>query len=701
MNLDFSTTDAASGQAPQAAATPSTAAVHLQVEIHDLHAHLFGIELTVNKPAATQLLELPVWIPGSYLVREFSKNLQHLTASQRGQPVPLRQLDKHRWEVQADPAAPLVLRYRVYAFDNSVRTAWLDSQRGFFNGTSLFLAVDGQRDRPHDVELSAQNAPADWQVATGLPAVKTDRAGFGRYRADNYDELVDCPVELGAFFSGTFQARAVPHRFVVAGATASFDSARLLADAQKICAAQLGFWHPDQETAPFDAYLFMLNTVGDGYGGLEHRNSTALIANRADLPQIGATPAANTSKPAVQAAAAAPGDASDDHAAAASGTSATLHSALIAAARAGAEAAAVPSQHDGYVTLLGLISHEYFHSWNVKRLRPAEFARYDYTRENYTELLWFFEGFTSYYDDLILRRAGLINDATYLKLLAKSINQLRQTPGRLVQSVAQASFDAWVKYYRPDEGTPNGTVSYYGKGALVALCLDLTLRAENSTNLDQVMRALWSHCRAGPMSEADLLTVLERIGGRSYAPELAAWVHGTDELPLQRLLATQGVSVLEEPSQLAQRLGLRVGDGAPTSHGIVVKTVLSAGAAERAGLAAGDEWIGIRLPGDGRAAPRRTAASAEQASAAGTRNATGKSWRLRKLDELPMYLGEATVFTALVARDQRLLELPFVLPHNDPTWRLSLRDAARAAAWLSGSDGSRAAAASPSRWSAT
>ena len=583
MNMDFSAIDARPQHTPKVAEAPLDPAVHLQVEIADLHAHLFGIELTIAKPAATQLVELPVWIPGSYLVREFSKNLRHLAASQRGEPLPLLQLDKHRWQVQADPAVPLVLRYRVYAFDNSVRTAWLDSQRGFFNGTSLFLAVDGQRDLPHEVELSARNAPSDWQLATGLTSLKTDRAGFGCYRAENYDELVDCPVELGAFFSGTFQAGAVPHRFVVAGATASFDNVRLLADTQKICETQLAFWHPNEEAAPFSDYLFMLNAVGDGYGGLEHRNSTALIANRADLPQIGATPAANGA--ATRAASTLPGNS------AAAGSNLALHSALIAAARAGAEAAAVPSQQDSYITLLGLISHEYFHSWNVKRLRPAEFARYDYTRENYTELLWFFEGFTSYYDDLLLRRAGLINDAAYLKLLGKSINQLRQTPGRLVQSVAQSSFDAWVKYYRPDESTPNGTVSYYGKGALVALCLDLTLRSEVGANLDQVMRALWLRCRAGPMSEADLLAVLERIGGRSYAPELAAWVHGTDELPVQRLLATQDVTVLEEPSQLAQRLGLRVSDGTTGSPGVVLKTVLSASAAERAGLAAGTNGL--------------------------------------------------------------------------------------------------------------
>ncbi len=231
----------------------------------------------------------------------------------------------------------------------------------------------------------------------------------------DYDELVDCPVEMGAFWSAHFTACGVAHRFVVAGAAPSFDGKRLLADTQQICETAIRFWH-GKGKPPIKNYLFMLNAVHDGYGGLEHRNSTALICARRDLPR--------TTAPAVG---------------------------------------------EGYTTLLGLISHEYFHTWNVKRLRPAEFARYDYTQENYTELLWFFEGFTSYYDDLLLRRAGLIDDATYLKLLAKATNQVLQTPGRSVQTVAQASFDAWVKYYRQDENTPNATVSYYTKGALVAL----------------------------------------------------------------------------------------------------------------------------------------------------------------------------------------------------------------------------------------
>lgn len=571
---------------------------HYRVDAADPAAHLFHVTLTVQQPQAGQRVSLPAWIPGSYLVREFAKNLQKLSARQDGRPLAVHQVDKATWQVDCVPSSPLVLTYEVYAFDNSVRTAWLDSQRGFFNGTSLCLKVQGQAQEPHELELVAPRAYPHWEAATGLEPLKTGKRGFGTYVAADYDELVDCPVELGAFQSAEFRACGVPHRIVVAGAAASFDVDRLVSDTQKICEQQIRFWH-DRRKPPFKNYLFLLNTVDDGYGGLEHRNSTALIASRRDLPRVGET-----------------------------------------------------RTNEGYTTLLGLISHEYFHTWNVKRLRPAEFAYYDYTGENYTQLLWFFEGFTSYYDDLLLRRAGLLDDATYLKLLTKTCNQVLQTPGREVQSVAQASFDAWVKYYRQDENTANATVSYYTKGALVALCFDLTLRLEGHTNLDEVMRALWLRCKAGPMAEADFAAVLKELGGRAWSRELAAWVHGTRELPLRELLEQHGVQVMDEPAQLQQRLGVRVAE----SGGIVLKNVLRGGAAEQAGFAANDEWIGVEVAGTG--------------------------WRLNKLDDLLLYAGTHRKLTALVARDRRILRLELTIPAAVTTWRLVLRDAARAQSWF-------------------
>ena len=585
----------------------SAADIHYRVEPTDLHAHLFTVTLTVQRPTASQELSLPVWIPGSYLVREFSKNLQALAARQGQRALQTVQLDKHRWQVQCTEGKPLVLTYQVCAYDSSVRTAWLDASRGFFNGTSLCLRVHDQETQPHTLELARTAATATWAAATGLRPLDTDKQGFGLYLAADYDELVDCPVELGNFWVGRFKACGIAHQFVVAGAAPSFDGKRLLADTQKICETAIRFWHREGK-APFKSYVFMLNAVGDGYGGLEHRNSTALICGRRDLPRQGEARAS-----------------------------------------------------EGYTTLLGLISHEYFHTWNVKRLKPAAFAQFDYSRENYTHQLWFFEGFTSYYDDLLLRRAGLLDDAAYLRLLNKTINQVDQTPGRLVQSVAESSFDAWVKYYRQDENTPNATVSYYTKGALVALCLDLTLRAEGTTDLDEVMRSLFKRCKGGPMSEADLLDVLQLLAGRSLAPELAQWVHSTDTLPLQPLLERHGVAVHADPSHMAQRLGLRVAE----TGNIVVKTVLRGGAAEKAGFCAGDEWLGVELPGE------------------------REGWRLQKLDDLALYAGSQLRMTALVSRDKRLLRLPLVLPEGVTTWRLAARDAAALTAWL----GAKASAA--------
>ena len=569
----FRTSRKPSSQASQATQAP----VHYRIEAADPHARLFTVTLTVAHPQEQQELSLPVWIPGSYLVREFSKNLQRLSA-QQGRRVPLLQLDKHRWRATCRTDRPLVLTYEVCAYDSSVRTAWLDASRGFFNGTSVCLRVHGQEDAPHALEVASTAATAHWSVATGLTPQSIDKRGFGVYAASHYDELVDCPVEMGTFWSGQFTACGVAHRFVVAGAAPSFDGKRLLADTQKICETAIRFWH-GKGKPPIKNYLFMLNAVHDGYGGLEHRNSTALICGRRDLPRTGEARAS-----------------------------------------------------DGYTTLLGLISHEYFHTWNVKRLRPAEFFRYDYSQENYTQLLWFFEGFTSYYDDLLLRRAGLIDDATYLKLLGKATNQVLQTPGRSVQTVAQASFDAWVKYYRQDENTPNATVSYYTKGSLVALCLDLTLRREGKTTLDDVMRALWKRCAGGPMTEADLRAELASLAGRSFDNELDQWVHSTAELPLAELLAAHGVALKPEQPQLAQRLGLRVTE----NHSVQLKTVLRGGPAEKAGMAAGDEWLGLQVQGQG--------------------------WRIARLEDVAFYAGAATQVTAVVARDGRLLQLPMALP---------------------------------------
>jgi predicted metalloprotease with PDZ domain len=567
-----------------------------RIEVADPQAHLLRVTLNIPAPAAQQRLALPVWIPGSYLVREFARHLSAFSAEQGGQPRRVEAIDKATWQVETQGRAALTVRYTVYAFDTSVRTAFVDTRRAFFNGSSVCLRVEGRESAPHRLRFG--RLPAGWQIATAMPAL-----GPRLFEAADYDELVDHPFELGRFWRGQFTAAGVAHEFVVAGAWPGFDGERLLADTRKICEAQIAFWHGPKGKPPYDRYVFLLNVVDDGYGGLEHRASTALIAARRDLPRTGQ---ATTS--------------------------------------------------DGYATLLGLISHEFFHTWNVKRLKPADFARLDYGRENYTRLLWFFEGFTSYYDDLFLVRSGLIDEARYLKLIAKTINGVQAMPGRFVQSVAESSFDAWVKYYRSDENTPNATVSYYAKGSLVALALDLTLRTRGRGTLDDAMRLLWQRSGGGPIDEATIAQALRDVGGRSFARELAAWVHGTDDLPLQALLARMGVAWKTESAGLAITFGLKVAESALT--GVQVRQVLRGGAGERAGLAAGDEL----LAADG--------------------------WRLRRLDDLAHWALRGAPVELLVARDQRVFTLR-LSPPTEPagTVVLAAADAPRAAvarrqAWL-------------------
>ena len=293
---------------------------------------------------------------------------------------------------------------------------------------------------------------------------------------------------------------------------------------------------------------------------------------------------------------------------------------------------------------------------------PREFERYDYERENYTSLLWFFEGFTSYYDDLFLLRSGLIDESRYLKLVSRTVTNVLATPGRFAQSVAQASFDAWVKYYRNDENTPNATISYYAKGALVALALDLTLRAGGRGSLDDALRRLWAQSGGGLIDENDIAGALEASGGRSFAGELAEWVHGIGELPLRPLLEAAAVEWQSTPASVAQRLGVRVAESALT--GVKVTHVFRGGAGEQAGLAGGDEILALR------------------------------GWRIRRLDDAVRLLDGEAEAPLLVARDQRVLTLPLALPSAaaSAAGAVALKPAAKPAAdahtrykaWLAG-----------------
>ena len=523
----------------------------------DPAAHLFEVTLTLADPDADgQRLMLPVWIPGSYMIREFARNIVTLSARSEatGRKVAIRKLDKHTWQA-APVQGPLIVTYEVYAWDLSVRAAHLDDNIGFFNGTSVFLFPAGREavECRVRIEPPAGESYSDWRVATALREVRgTRRYSFGDYRADNYDELVDHPVTLGRFELGRFEAHGVPHDVVISGQVTSLDMPRLTRDLAKICAAQIALFEPRTKRAPMDRYVFMTVAVGDGYGGLEHRASTALICSRADLPVRGKE-----------------------------------------------------AMTDGYRTFLGLCSHEYFHTWNVKRIKPAAFAPYDLTEENYTTLLWLFEGFTSYYDDLVLVRSGIISRDEYLTLVGKTVGGVLRGSGRRKQSVAESSFDTWIKYYRQDENAPNAIVSYYTKGSLVALAFDLAIREAtgNRKSLDDVMRALWVRYgrdfyqgKGIGVGEDDVEPLIREVTGVELGRLFADAVHGTRDLPLDTLLAPFGVTLEPETANGKPSLGVRLRGGAD----VVLAAVHDGGAARRGGLSAGDLLValdGLRVTG--------------------------------------------------------------------------------------------------------
>ncbi|MEK9720175.1 MAG: peptidase M61, partial [Quisquiliibacterium sp.] len=528
-------------------AATNPAKVQYRIVPIDPRAHLFEVELSCQTPdPAGQRVSMPAWIPGSYMIRDFARHVVSIQARCGSRRVALKKLDKQSWRA-APCRGTLTLRYRVYAWDLSVRGAHLDATHGFFNGTSVFLWVDGLEGEACTVEIlpPGDRTGANWQVATTLQAVDTNRQHFGTYFAASYDELIDHPVEMGNFTKLAFQAHGAPHAVTLSGRH-DCDGERLVKDLQKVCEAQIRLFEPRKRKPPFEQYLFMTTVLGEGYGGLEHRSSTALIASRADLPYAG-----------------------------------------------------MKETTDGYRRFLGLASHEYFHAWNVKRIKPQAFVRYDLDRENHTALLWVFEGFTSYYDDLMLVRSGVITQAQYLKTLGATVNQVARNPGRQMQSVAESSFDAWTKYYRQDENAPNAIVSYYTKGALVALCVDLTIRVRTGSrrSLDDVMRLLWRRygasqaARRQGLPENGLPDLVLEATGVSLNDEIARWAHGTDELPLAECLQHAGIAIERKAGALRDAmLGARLS----ARHGeLTLASVIQHGACHRAGLCAGDLLLAL------------------------------------------------------------------------------------------------------------
>ena len=515
----------------------------------DLHGHRFRVKLHITNPDPNgQILQMPAWIPGSYLIRDFSKHVESLEAfSGTGtrKKLAVERIDNDHWRLPPSNGSVEILT-TVYAFDSSVRAAYLDTERAFFNATSLCLAVKGQEHLPCSLAVTAPElAFADhWTVQTTLRATKTDERGFGFYLAKNYDDLLDHPVAMGEFQLVHWKSNGVPHRMAIQGCNHIVDSKRLAEDLQAICSSTIELFEPKTKRGPFGEYLFLVNAVLNGYGGLEHRNSTALLCRRDQIPQEN-----------------------------------------------------ILFEESTYREFLGLCSHEYFHAWLVKRIQPKAFQPYDLEKRNHTRLLWVFEGFTSYYDDLQLLRSKRIDLKTYLRLVADNWNGILRGPGRQKQSLADSSFDAWTKYYQADENTPNAVVSYYGKGALLAIGLDLQIRAfsKNKLSLDDLMRLIWRKhgITLDGIAEDGLDDLLVELLGEGFSKIWAdievRYIFGVEDIPLQKWIGSNLINVKLKPQSTLEKLKLQFGMRHTDSNGwLKVTHVLDGGIAQAAGLAAGD-----------------------------------------------------------------------------------------------------------------
>ena len=505
--------------------------LHYQIEFDDYRQHLIHVTLRfVADP--TQVLSLPTWIPGSYLIREFSKHIESVRAyDEEGRLLEIQKFEKNKWRLFNTDHELITVEYDVYAYDLSVRGAYVDQTRLYVNPACACLGLEGQEDKAVEVELFLPDELKHFQLATGMVSKSLVKGRF-TLKAKNYAELIDAPFELAEQTRFGFEANGIPHEFVVSGKHA-MNAARMQQDIEKICATEISMFG----SAPFSNYTFMTMATANSYGGLEHPNSTSLISPREDLPK------ANE-----------PEEPSED-----------------------------------YQRFLGLCSHEYFHSWLVKFIRPENFVNYDLNKEGYTSLLWIFEGFTSYYDDLILLRSGVISQASYIKLLKTQIDRYLQNPGRFVQSVSESSFDAWVKFYRQDENSNNAGTSYYNKGCLVALCLDLGLRLRGSS-LDALMRKLYENAQKGiQVHERTIVELCNELTGDNWIEQINHLINTTDELPLDQLFPEFGLSYsLKNDKSLP--LGLKLVE---KPEGVLVQSARRDGAAAQAGLSAHDVIIAI------------------------------------------------------------------------------------------------------------
>lgn len=518
-------------------------------------SHIFEVELTIHNPDPDgQMVYLPAWIRGSYLIRDYARHIVSIEANADGEPLILSKLDKQSWKIEPVTQS-ITINYQIYAWELTVRSAHFDNTHAYFNGPALFLAVSGQELMPCRLEIVAPKFKLqnEWRVAFSMKPEQIDEQGFGAYQADDYETLIDCPGEIGDYSESQFEVAGCNHRFVVSGVK-RFDHEKLGSHLARICEKQVELFGE----LPVQDYLFLLRVVNDGYGGLEHKNSTSLIFPRDDLPAKRDTKITS-----------------------------------------------------GYRRLLALCSHEYFHLWNVKRITPEVFLEQSTQQEVYTRQLWVFEGITSYYDELMLVRSGVISKQDYFEMLAETVTRVMRGSGRFKQTLEESSFDVWTKFYKQDENAPNAIVSYYAKGTLFALLLDLTIRLQSNGrfSLDQVMREMW--LRYGKQGKGVPENGIEKVVADVTSLDLQSLfdlgLRSTAELPLTDCLSEFGVAMKLLPAKSSDDKGGVLGDkereqqsytgiGAKwtsKNSGIKVQQVFDGGAAQNAGISAGDEIVAV------------------------------------------------------------------------------------------------------------
>ena len=514
-------------QTPPVSTLKTPLDLHYQIAMPHPESHLFEITLHIQGWRSPHLdLKMPVWTPGSYLVREYARHVQDFAAIADYQVLDWQKCSKNYWRVKTDGISNLVITYRLYANELTVRTNHLDRTHGYFNGAATFFYIPGHEQTP--MRLTVTPPYPDWTISTTLPAIASQPNTFA---IANFDTLVDSPIDVGKNAIYPFEVQGKPHEWVIWG-QGNYNIDTLIADTQKIIEVEAKIF----DGLPYDRYQFLLHLSNQGYGGLEHKNSCTLNYSRFSFRSV-----------------------------------------------------------EKYNNFMQLVAHEFFHLWNIKRIRPKALEVFDYDQENYTPSLWFAEGVTSYYDLLIPLRAGIYNARTFLKELSKELTRFLTTPGRRVQPLSESSFDAWIKLYRRDANSNNNQMSYYLKGAMVTLLLDLLIRSRhhNQRSMDDVLRKLWQTCGIEEIgfSPEQLQTVIESVADMDLHSFFYRCLETTDELPFEEYLATFGLRLeTDDVAQLPPFTGLTL-QSDPNSA--VVRFVEYGSPAQRAGLDAADEILAL------------------------------------------------------------------------------------------------------------